>query len=65
LDSLSRAIRHGLEWRDDPKRRPNAIEGHGEAIKEAAEKIERGFESISSAIGDSASAIRDKQKPTS
>jgi hypothetical protein len=53
LDDLTWAVWHGMNWRSDPTTRPNAIEGHGEAIKVAAE-------TIALAIGDLASAIRER-----
>jgi hypothetical protein len=55
VDDLSRAVWYGLEWRTDPARRPNAIEGHGEALKQAGE-------SIASAIRDLADAIREMKQ---
>lgn len=57
LDEISRGLWHGLSWRTDPATKPNAIEGHGEAIKEAAGMI-------ACAISDLAQAIRDKDRET-
>ena len=41
LGNLASAVWFGVSWRTDPTRRPNAIEGHGEAIKVAAENCTR------------------------
>ena len=60
LGNLASAVWFGVGWRTDPSRRPNAIEGHGEAIKMAAERIETGLESVASVIGELASAIRER-----
>ncbi len=53
LDDLARAVWFGVSFRSDPRTRPNAMEAHGEAIKEAAT-------TIASAIHDLASAIRER-----
>lgn len=61
VDSLASAVRFGLKWlgNGDAATTFGAIEGHGMAVLEAAGKIESGLESISSAISDLASAIRE------
>lgn len=53
MSNLARSLWHGLGYRDNPRDRPNAIEGHGEAIKAAAE-------TIAEAIHDLASAVRER-----
>jgi hypothetical protein len=64
LGNLASAVWFAHGWRTDPSRRPNAIEGHGEAIKEAARSIESGLESVATAIDGLAIAILDRRGPT-
>jgi hypothetical protein len=53
LGNLASAVWFGVDHRTDSKKRPNALEFHAETIKE-------GLESVASAIGDLAAAIREK-----
>ena len=63
VDSLASAIGHGLKYlgNGDAATSFGAIEGHGMAVLEAASKVEAGLESIASAIGDLAAAIRERK----
>ncbi len=64
IDDLARSIRSGLKWlgNGDASTCFGAIEGHGMATLEAAGKITNGLESVATAIGDLATAVRERAR---
>ncbi len=62
LGNLASAMWFGVDHRTDPRKRPNAMEFHAEAILEAAGKIENGLAFVASAIGDLATAVRERAR---
>jgi len=62
VNHVANAIRHGLDrlGNADESTPFGALEGHGMAILEGAEKISTALSGIADAIADLASAIRDR-----
>jgi hypothetical protein len=64
INTLAQNLRFGLKWlgNGDASTHFGAIEGHGMATIEGAGKIENGLESVASAIGDLAAAVRETRQ---
>lgn len=60
FDEISRCLWFALAPERGMKR-VNAIELHGEAIKDAAQKIEIGLDGVAEAINNLAAAVRERK----